>query len=93
MSLTIAGLTFDEHHYDERGDVLYLTVEGYAGPPATALSTPEGHGIDYDATGRVIGMTLTNVRMLLARDGDLTITFPAGHVSARELAAVLPAAA
>jgi hypothetical protein len=57
------------------------------------VSTPEGHGIDYDAAGCVVGMTLTNVRMLLARDGVLTITFPAGHVSARELAAVLPSAA
>jgi hypothetical protein len=32
MSLTIAGNTFSRHHYDSRGDVLYLSVEDYAGP-------------------------------------------------------------
>jgi len=36
MSVTIAGIRFDQHDYDERGDVLYLSVEGYEGPPATA---------------------------------------------------------
>ena len=43
MSLTIAGTTFENHHYDQRGDVLYLSVAHYDGPPAKALSTPEGH--------------------------------------------------
>ena len=57
MSITIAGTTFEHHHYDQRGDVLYLGVEHYEGPPASALSTPEGHNIEYDETGRVVGMT------------------------------------
>jgi len=26
MTITIAGISFDHHHYDERGDVLYLNV-------------------------------------------------------------------
>jgi hypothetical protein len=26
MTITIAGIPFDHHHYDERGDVLYLNV-------------------------------------------------------------------
>ena len=26
MIITIAGTTFDHHHYDERGNVLYLDV-------------------------------------------------------------------
>jgi hypothetical protein len=38
MSVTIAGITFDHHDYDERGDVLYLSAQGYAGPPATACA-------------------------------------------------------
>jgi hypothetical protein len=26
MTITIAGIAFDHHHYDERGDVLYLNA-------------------------------------------------------------------
>lgn len=93
MSITIAGTTFEHHHYDQRGDVLYLTVAHHQGPPAKALSTPEGHNIEYDAAGRVVGMTLTNVSWLLDRDGEVTITLPAGHVSPAELAPALKPAA
>jgi hypothetical protein len=32
----VAGVSFDQHEYDPRGDVLYLSVEGHEGPPATA---------------------------------------------------------
>ena len=31
MSLTIACYSFERHHYDQRGDVLYLSFEGYKG--------------------------------------------------------------
>ncbi|HUB37112.1 MAG TPA: hypothetical protein VL972_09835 [Solirubrobacteraceae bacterium] len=93
MSLTIAGNTFSHHHYDPRGDVLYLNAEAYEGPPASAYSTPEGHNVENDGSGHVVGMTLVNVRWLLDRDGELTITWPAGHVSAHELADALRAAA
>ncbi len=93
MSITIAGTTFENHHYDQRGDVLYLSVAHYTGPPAKASSTPEGHNIEYDAAGRVVGMILTNVCWLLDRDGEVTITFPAGHVSSDDLAQVLRPAA
>ena len=58
MTITIAGTNFEQHHYDQRGDVLYLSVVDYKGPPATAFSTPEGHNIEYDQSGTVIGMTL-----------------------------------
>jgi YD repeat-containing protein len=93
MSITIAGTTFEDHHYDQRGDVLYLSVARYKGPPAKASSTPEGHNVEYDATGRVVGMTLTNVSWLLDRDGEITITLPAGHVGPDDLAQALwPAA-
>jgi YD repeat-containing protein len=93
MSITIAGITFEKHHYDQHGDVLYLSVAHYEGPPAKASSTPEGHNIEYDAAGRVVGMTLTNVSWLLDRDGEITITLPAGHVSSEDLAQVLRPAA
>jgi YD repeat-containing protein len=93
MSLTIAGTTFTHHHYDPRGDVLYVTVDAYDGPPAHAQATPEGHNVEYDSHGHVVAMTLTNVRWLLERDGELTITLPAGHLTAAELAPVLEPAA
>jgi uncharacterized protein YuzE len=93
MSVTIAGISFDHHHYDDRGDVLYLSVEGYKGPPASAYASPEGHNIEYDESGRVIAMTLVNVRWLLERNGELTITWPAGRITAAELSEALASAA
>lgn len=38
-------------------------------------------------------MTLVNVKWLLDRDGELTITWPSGHVRADELAEALTSAA
>jgi YD repeat-containing protein len=93
MSVTVAGIEFEHHAYDARADVLYLSTEGYAGPPANAYASPEGHGIEYDEAGRLVAMTLVNVRSLLDRDGELTITWPAGHVGAGDLADVLVPAA
>jgi hypothetical protein len=51
MSVTIAGIRFEQHEYDERGDVLYLSVEGHEGLPATAYASPEGHNVEYDGAG------------------------------------------
>jgi YD repeat-containing protein len=93
MSVTVAGISFDHHEYDPRGDVLYLSVEGYQGPPATGYASPEGHNVEYDESGRVIAMTLVNVRWLLEQNGELTITWPTGHVKADELAEALSSAA
>ncbi len=92
MTLRIAGITFDQHEYDQRGDVLYLSVGEPREAPRT-IATPEGHAIDYDESGAVIGMVLVNVRWLLERDGELTITWPSGHIKADELAGVLLPAA
>jgi hypothetical protein len=93
MSVMIVGIKIDRHDYDERGDVLYLSVEGYEGPPAMAYASPEGHNVEYDTAGRVIGMTLVNVRWLLERKGELTITWPTGRVQADDLSEVLTSAA
>jgi uncharacterized protein YuzE len=75
MSVTIAGIEFEHHRYDPRGNVLYLNVAGYdaGGIPPYADATPEVHGVEYDETGRVIAMTLVNVKWLLNRDGELKI--------------------
>jgi len=84
MNLTIAGINFDQHEYDERGDVLYLSV----GAPRAAfrtIGTPEGHAVDYDESGTVIGMVLVNVRFFLKRDGAVTVTIPPDRVAAVQI--------
>jgi uncharacterized protein YuzE len=91
MTVTIAGTTFDDHEYDERGDVLYLSV-GPPREPARTLATPEGHAVDYDESGAVIGMVLVNVRFLIERDGALTVTVPPDRVVAAKIEPVLAAA-
>ena len=91
MTLTIAGTSFDQHEYDERGDVLYLSV----GPPREAfrtIATPEGHAVDYDEAGAVIGMVLVNVRFLLDRDGAVTVTIPPDRVVPAQIERALIAA-
>ena len=95
MSITIAGIEFARHHYDDRGDVLYLNTERHDGtaPPAHAYATPEGHGIEYDEEQHVTALTLVNVRFLIGRDVELKLTWPDGHVTHDAPAEVLPAAA
>lgn len=90
MSITIAGTEFDGVEYDARGDVLYLSV-GAPRQPARTLETAEGHAVDYDEGGRVIGMALLNVRWTLDRDGELRVTLPQRPAVAdqRELEAAL----
>ena len=92
MSITINHIEFDHHSYDERGDVLYLSV-GEPRVPAETDATPEGHAVDFDAAGNVIGMILVNAKWLIDRDGELRITWPDGHVSHDERGAVFAAAA
>lgn len=95
MSVTIAGIDFEHHRYDERGDVLYLATAGHDGtkPPHEAHATPEGHNVEYDEAGRVTSVVLVNVGWLLDRDGELKITWPAGHLTPDELAPALSSAA
>jgi uncharacterized protein YuzE len=91
MTITFAGTTFDHHHYDARGDVLYLNV-GEPRAEASGLETPDGHAIHYDETDAVIGITLLNVRWTLEREGTLTFTLPAEHLAADALQPMLAAA-
>ena len=88
MTLSIAGIEFDHHDYDERGDTLYLHV-GPPREPARSLETPEGHIVEYDEDGAVIGLELLNVRLTLERDGALALTWPQAEVSAQQLGPVL----
>lgn len=95
MSITVAGTEFAHHHYDDRGDVLYLSIEGYdaGGLPPHSYASPEGHGVEYDEDRRVIAMTLVNVKWLIDRDRELRITWPDGHVTRDDRASVLAPAA
>ena len=89
MNVTIAGTTFDQHEYDVRGDVLYLST-GAPQVPARTIATPEG-AMDYDKAGAVIGRVLVNARFLLERDGAVTVTVPRDRVVAAQLAPALVA--
>lgn len=75
MTITIAGTEFGDVEYDAKGDVLYLSV-GSPQEPDHSLATAEGHAIDYDRMGQIIGMVLLNVRWALERDGELHVTLP-----------------
>lgn len=86
MTITIAGIEFENHGYDARGDVLYVDVEGYRGPPPSALASDEGHNVEWDESGRVIAMTIVGARWWLERDGELRITLPAELLRSCELA-------
>ena len=88
MSITIAGITFDDYEYDARGDVLYLSV-GAPREAARTIATAEGHAIDYDEDGAVIGMVLVNVRFLLDRDGAVTVTIPPDRLVAARIESAL----
>jgi uncharacterized protein YuzE len=92
MSIKIGTIEFDHHSYDEEGDVLYLSV-GEPRVPAETDATPEGHAVDLDTDGNVIGMIIVNLRALLERDGELKITWPEAHVPPEEFSSVLAAAA
>jgi len=86
MSIRLADISFAHSHYDPRGDVLYLATEIHRGPPPNALETDEGHCVEFDEAGRVIGMIIVSARRWLDRDGELRITLPADDLTPQELA-------
>src|ERR1700733_14220343 len=91
MMISIAGTDFDYHTYDERGDVLYLHVGEPKAPPARALETPEGHPVEYDEQGAIIGLELIGVRGTLDSAGELQLTWPPAHLAASALLQVIAA--
>jgi uncharacterized protein YuzE len=76
MAITLAGIRFNYHDYDERGDVLFLSIDGPIEKLHDALETPEGHIVEYDAAGAPIAIEFLNARWLLERDGELRVTLP-----------------
>jgi uncharacterized protein YuzE len=75
MTVTFGPHEFDNVRYDERGDVLYLSV-GEPEEAADSLLTPEGHVLRYDETNQIIGITVINAKWLWERDGTLSVSFP-----------------
>jgi uncharacterized protein YuzE len=91
MKITISGIDFDYHDYDERGDVLYLHVGPPGGPAARALETSEGHTVEYDEHGAIIGLELMNVRGTLEHAGEVQLTWPPAHLAESALRHALAA--
>lgn len=91
MMITIAGIDFDYHDYDKRGDVLFLHLGPPDVPPAKAVGTPEGHTVEYDEHGAIVGLELMSVRGTLEPDGELKLTWPRSHLEASMLRGALAA--
>ena len=91
MSITIAGIEFDNIEYYAEGDVLYL----WAWEPRTPAfddASPEGHYLQFGEDGALIAVTIVNARYLFEREGKITITLPEHRIEATDLGAVLAAA-
>jgi uncharacterized protein YuzE len=88
VTVTIAGIEFDDNFYDRDVDVLYLHV----GPPSKSADwdeTAEGDGVSYGPDGAVKGLTILNAKLRLEEDGEIVLTFPEQRVVARDVHAVL----
>ncbi len=71
----IGPYAFDHVVYDAEGDVLYLSI-GEPRPAYDSPETPEGHGVRYDESYEVIGVTIVNAKWWLEREGEIRVTFP-----------------
>ncbi len=79
MTIAVAGIVFDHHHYDNRGDVLYLNV----GAPRSAVRSLEidgGHTVHYDESDSIIGLTLLNIRRTIETEGYVDLMLPVVHI-------------
>lgn len=85
MKIIVAGIEFDHHDYDERSDVLYLHVGEPKGPPAKAFETAEGHTVEYDEQGAVVGLELMGVRRAIEAEGELQLTWPPAQLAVSAL--------
>jgi len=75
VSITIAGTAFDRVRYDREADVLYL----HAGDPRRAVDfdeSAEGHALRFDASGRLVGVTIVGAKRTLEKEGRITLTTP-----------------
>lgn len=87
MSLTIGAIDFDRIDYDREADVLYLS----AGDPAAAVDfdeSPDGHALRFDASGRLVGITIVGARRLAEEGRDVRVQAPM-TLSAETLASIV----
>lgn len=88
MSVTIAGIEFDNSLYDREADVLYLSV----GEPKAASdfdASPEGDYLRYDERGALFGVTIVNARRRFERERKIVITLPEQQVEVHDFGDVL----
>jgi hypothetical protein len=81
MKITIAGIDFDYHDYDERGDVLYLHVGEPKKPPAKRWRPPRDIPSNTTSRGRWSGWSCWESRGRLSttkRYRSHVATGPAG---------------
>ncbi len=79
MTITVAGIVFDHHHYDKRSDVLYLNV-GASRLAVRSLEIDGGHAVHYDESDSIIGLTLLNIRRTIETEGYVDLMLPVVHV-------------
>lgn len=89
MTIKIGATTFDNVFYDAAVDVLYLHI----GDPSSAVDfdeSPEGHALRFDASGRLVGVTIVGAKALLDAEGEIKITVPeVVHVASGDVAPAL----
>lgn len=91
MTVTIAGIEFDNVLYDHEVDVLYLW-DGEPRKPAYDDASPEGHYLQFGENGELIAITIVNARRIFDREGKVPITVPERLLEATDLGDVLVAA-
>ena len=72
MTLTVStpsGHFEFESRYDAEFDVLYLRRVGWQGPASWTRVTTEGHAVQYNADGEIVGLTLMNIRRTIEEHG------------------------
>jgi uncharacterized protein YuzE len=79
MTITVGGIAFDHHHYDKRGDVLYLNV-GAPRPTVRSLEIDGGHSVHYDESDSIVGLTLLNIRRTIETEGYVDLMLPVVHI-------------
>ena len=87
-SVTIAGIEFDNVVYDREADVLYLWA-GEPRRPALDDASPEGHYLQFDASGALIAVTIVNAGYIFEREGTIPITLPEHRIIAADLGPLL----
>ena len=91
MIVSIGDCSFENCFYDREVDALYL----HYGSPCDAVefdACPEGHHTRFDASGKLVGITNLNARLILKEDGVVVVTLPDRVLETRSLGDVLSAA-